>query len=97
MTQPTPPPDHSTALELERLRGELSTGLAEIKGSLALLVQRSDQLDRTLAAHEQTLEMYDGRLDALEQWRSRVGGISVVLGTLGGAGAGAVISFLLGQ
>ncbi|MFD6885130.1 hypothetical protein [Streptomyces sp. NPDC059957] len=59
MTDPSP---SDVALELERLRGVVEAGFARIDGSLALLVQRSDQVDRQLADHE-------ARLDALEKSR----------------------------
>ncbi|MFD9789613.1 hypothetical protein ACFWXK_01555 [Streptomyces sp. NPDC059070] len=59
MTEPDP---SDVALELERLRGVVEVGFARTDGSLALLVQRSDQTDRALADHEQ-------RLDAIEQSR----------------------------
>ncbi|MFI6247022.1 hypothetical protein [Streptomyces sp. NPDC051016] len=52
----------AVALELERLRGTLEAGFARVDGSLALLVQRSDQTDKQLADHEH-------RLDALERTR----------------------------
>ncbi|GGU34718.1 hypothetical protein [Streptomyces lavendofoliae] len=52
----------TVALELERLRGTLEAGFARADGSLALLVQRSDQTDKQLADHE-------ARLDALERSR----------------------------
>ncbi|MEU0199124.1 MULTISPECIES: hypothetical protein [unclassified Streptomyces] len=42
-------PEASVAVELERLRGTVATGFAEVKGSLAVLVERS-------ARHEQDLE-----------------------------------------
>lgn len=62
MTEPTPPDPLSVAVELERLRGTMEAGFARVDGSLALLVQRSDQTDRQLADHE-------SRLDALERSR----------------------------
>ncbi|MYU21276.1 hypothetical protein [Streptomyces sp. SID8352] len=34
-------PEASVAVELERLRGTVSTGFAEVKGSLAVLVEQS--------------------------------------------------------
>ncbi len=52
----------AVAVELERLRGTVEAGFARVDGSLALLVQRSDQTDRQLADHEH-------RLDALERSR----------------------------
>ncbi|MFC4502997.1 MULTISPECIES: hypothetical protein [Streptomyces] len=58
----TPPEQRDVALELERLRGTVEAGFARVDGSLALLVQRSDQIDKQLADHEQ-------RLDSLERSR----------------------------
>ncbi|GGP74678.1 hypothetical protein [Streptomyces abikoensis] len=52
----------TVAVELERLRGTMEAGFARVDGSLALLVQRSDQTDKQLADHE-------ARLDALERAR----------------------------
>ncbi|MFE3493934.1 hypothetical protein [Streptomyces sp. NPDC059175] len=50
MSDPTP---GDVALELKRLRGVVEAGFARTYGSLALLVQRSDQTDNRLADHEQ--------------------------------------------
>jgi len=36
-------PEASVAVELERLHGTMATGFAEVKGSLAVLVERSDR------------------------------------------------------
>jgi len=52
----------SVALELERLRRSVDVGFATTRGDLALLLQRADQTDKTLAEHE-------SRLDALERTR----------------------------
>lgn len=63
MTGPPAPHDPAdVALELERLRRSVEVGFARTDGSLALLVQRSDQTDRAIADHEQ-------RLAALERAR----------------------------
>lgn len=62
MTDADPNDPLTIALELERLRGSLEAGFARVDGSLALLVQRSDQTDKQLADHEQ-------RLDSLERSR----------------------------
>ncbi|MFE2376380.1 hypothetical protein [Streptomyces sp. NPDC059398] len=61
------------ARELERLRGTMEAGFARADGSLALLVQRSDQTDRQLADHE-------ARLDALERARWPLASIGAVTG-----------------
>lgn len=58
----TPSESGQVALELAELRGEIREGFARVDGSLALLVQRSDQTDKQLDDH-------DGRLDALERAR----------------------------
>ncbi|MEV8307144.1 hypothetical protein AB0P36_07180 [Streptomyces flavidovirens] len=62
MTDPAPHDPAAVALELERLRGTVEVGFARVDGSLALLVQRSDQSDRQLADHET-------RIDTLERAR----------------------------
>ncbi len=62
MTEPAPHDPAAVALELERLRGTVEVGCARVDGSLALLVQRSDQSDRQLADHET-------RIDTLERGR----------------------------
>ncbi|CAL9484627.1 hypothetical protein SUDANB145_03094 [Streptomyces sp. enrichment culture] len=61
----------TVAVELERLRGTVEAGFARADGSLALLVQRSDQTDKQLADHEQ-------RLDALERSRWPLASIGVL-------------------
>lgn len=73
MTDPTP---GDVALELERLRATVETGFARLDGALALLVQRSDQLDTRLADHEQ-------RLDALEKNRWPVPSIVALVAVVG--------------
>ncbi|MFB7112989.1 hypothetical protein [Streptomyces sp. NPDC056190] len=61
----------AVAVELERLRGTVEAGFARVDGSLALLVQRSDQTDKQIADHEQ-------RLDALERSRWPIASIGVL-------------------
>ncbi|MCD9145184.1 hypothetical protein [Streptomyces albireticuli] len=65
----------AVALELERLRGTMEAGFARVDGSLALLVQRSDQSDRQLADHE-------SRLDALERGRWPLPSLAALTGLL---------------
>lgn len=48
MTASLPDSSAVVAVELAQLRGELGTGMAEIKGSLALLVDRSNRTDADL-------------------------------------------------
>ncbi|MFD6889308.1 hypothetical protein [Streptomyces sp. NPDC059957] len=73
MTDPSP---SDVALELERLRATVEAGFARIDGSLALLVQRSDQVDRQLADHE-------ARLDALEKSRWPLPSVLALVAVIG--------------
>ncbi|MYS91459.1 hypothetical protein GTY47_17780 [Streptomyces sp. SID5464] len=41
-------PEASVAVELERLRGTVSTGFAEVKGFLSVLVERSTRNEQDL-------------------------------------------------
>ncbi|MET9094390.1 hypothetical protein ABZX72_20100 [Streptomyces cyaneofuscatus] len=76
MNDPAHSDPAAVALELERLRGTVEVGFARVDGSLALLVQRSDQSDRQLAEHET-------RLDALERARWPLPGIAAVTAVTG--------------
>lgn len=91
MTVPTQDPTGSLALEMERLRGTVGVGISDIKGSLALLVQRTDQTDRTLGEHRDHLVVQDGRLARLERWMWLAIGVSATCGTIGGWLAGAYL------
>ncbi|AZK95922.1 MULTISPECIES: hypothetical protein [Streptomyces] len=64
------------AVELERLRGTLEAGFARVDGSLALLVQRSDQTDKQLADME-------SRLDSLERARWPLASIAALTASSG--------------
>ncbi|MFF8276759.1 hypothetical protein ACF05T_11710 [Streptomyces lateritius] len=66
----------TVALELERLRGTLEAGFARVDGSLALLVQRSDQTDKQLADMET-------RLDALERARWPLASVAALTASAG--------------
>ncbi|MCT4355846.1 hypothetical protein M5362_22150 [Streptomyces sp. Je 1-79] len=66
----------TVAVELERLRGTLEAGFARVDGSLALLVQRSDQTDKQLADMET-------RLDALERSRWPLTSIAALTASAG--------------
>ena len=76
MTESDPNDPVAVALELERLRGTLEAGFARVDGSLALLVQRSDQTDKQLADHE-------ARLDALERARWPAASIAALTASAG--------------
>ncbi|MGI5401953.1 hypothetical protein ACQEVG_21415 [Streptomyces sp. CA-135486] len=66
-------PDGEVALELAELRRALEVGLARIDGQLALLVQRSDQIDKDV-------EELDARVTALERSRWPLPTISTLTG-----------------
>ena len=66
-------PDGEVALELAELRRALEVGLARIDGQLALLVQRSDQIDKAV-------EELDARVTALEEARWPLRAISTLTG-----------------
>jgi hypothetical protein len=85
MTTPPPHDPVSVAVELERLRGTMAEGFARVDGSLALLVQRSEQTDKTLDDHET-------RLDALERSRWPLPSIAALAG-IGGLGVSAWQTF----
>lgn len=68
----TPAESGQVALELERLRGAMVEGFTRVDGSLALLVQRSDQSDKQLDDHEK-------RLDALEKNRWPLPAVAVLV------------------
>ncbi|MFZ3547693.1 hypothetical protein ACODT3_19160 [Streptomyces sp. 4.24] len=73
---PPHPDDTSVALELERLRAVVEVGMTRIDGSLALLVQRSDQTDKQIADHE-------SRLDALERGRWPLPSLAALVAVVG--------------
>ncbi|MFE5482078.1 hypothetical protein [Streptomyces sp. NPDC056527] len=76
MTEPEQHDPVTVAVELERLRGTLEAGFARVDGSLALLVQRSDQTDKQLADME-------SRLDALERARWPLTSIAALTASAG--------------
>ncbi|CAL9500882.1 hypothetical protein [Streptomyces sp. enrichment culture] len=77
MTDSDQPHDPVTvAVELERMRGTLEAGFARVDGSLALLVQRSDQTDKQLADME-------SRIDALERARWPLASIAALTASAG--------------
>ncbi|OKI04919.1 hypothetical protein A6A06_09490 [Streptomyces sp. CB02923] len=77
-THPSPSDPAAVAVELERLRSSVDVGFARVDGSLALLVQRSDQTDRAIADHE-------SRLDALERNRWPLPSLAVLVSVVGAA------------
>ncbi|MFF3056369.1 hypothetical protein [Streptomyces sp. NPDC057909] len=66
-------PDGEVALELAELRRALEVGLARIDGQLALIAQRSDQIDKAV-------EELDVRVAALEKSRWPLPTVSALTG-----------------
>ncbi|MFF2515580.1 hypothetical protein [Streptomyces sp. NPDC058086] len=77
------------AVELERLRGTVATGFAEVKGSLAVLVERSARNERDLAQLREDTEkdMADLRADveALKKNRWPLAAVGALTGVAGAA------------
>lgn len=78
----------NVAAELAKLRGEMTTGFAEIKGQLGQIAQAQD----TTA---QAVDDLERRVTALEARRWPLGTIAAVSGAVSAVIAGA--AFLVGQ
>ncbi|MEV7358218.1 hypothetical protein [Kitasatospora sp. NPDC091276] len=72
MTSP-PDPLRELAVGLAELRGDVGTGLAEIKGSLALLRQSDSHTGQTIADHSAQLADHDRRISDGERERAAAG------------------------
>ncbi|WP_053913649.1 hypothetical protein [Streptomyces sp. TP-A0875] len=72
MTEPTPHDPTAVALELERIRRTVEVGFERQAGSLALLVQRAGQTDRTV-------EELSSRVGRLERTRWPLPSIAAVV------------------
>lgn len=90
-------PEASVAVELERLRGTVQTGFAEVKGSLAVLVERSTRNERDLAQlREDTGKEIDelrADVEALKRNRWPLPAIGALTG-VAGAVAGLLALFI---
>ncbi|MCZ0996393.1 hypothetical protein O1L44_30065 [Streptomyces noursei] len=82
-------PEASVAVELERLRGTVATGFAEVKGSLAVLVERSTRTERDLQTlrddTEKELTELRAEVEALKKTRWPLPTIAALAGTAGAA------------
>ncbi|GAA4684454.1 hypothetical protein [Streptomyces youssoufiensis] len=76
MTAPSPADPAAIALELERLRRSVEVGFTKTDGSLALLVQRSDQTEAQLKDHDQ-------RITVLERGRWPLPSLAALTGVAG--------------
>ncbi|MDI9829669.1 hypothetical protein [Streptomyces sp. KAU_LT] len=83
----TTPEAATVAVELERLRGTVSTGLAEVKGSLAVLLERSTRTEADLLRlREETdkeLDALKAEVEALKDRRWPLGVLGAVAGVVG--------------
>ncbi|GGW67842.1 hypothetical protein [Streptomyces griseoloalbus] len=65
MTEPTD--TTAIAVALAELRGTMAEGFATVNGSLALLTQRHDQVDRRIEQEAARVDLLAGAIDALEK------------------------------
>lgn len=83
----TPEASTTVAVELERLRGTVATGLAEVKGSLAVLLERSTRTEQDLVRlREDTgkeLDAIRAEMEALKARRWPLGVLGAVAGVVG--------------
>ncbi|MEU0629611.1 hypothetical protein [Streptomyces sp. NPDC005989] len=96
MSPPPEPETQAIAVELERLRGTVTTGFAEVKGSLAVLVERSTRNEQDLARlrteTQRSLDALGAEVEALKARRWPLGMVGAVAGVVGAA-TGAVALF----
>lgn len=78
----------NVAAELARLRGEMTTGFAEIKGQLTSISQAQ-------VANSKDIEELDRRVAALEARRWPIGSVAALSGAV--SAVVAVGAFLVGQ
>ncbi|WP_328426058.1 hypothetical protein [Streptomyces sp. NBC_00443] len=82
-------PEASVAVELERLRGTVATGFAEVKGSLAVLVERSTRTERDVAQlredTEKDLDELREDVEALKKNRWPLAAVGALTGAAGAA------------
>jgi hypothetical protein len=84
----TPNGDGAVAVEIARLRGEMTTGFAEIKGQLDVIVQAQ-------AANSQDIAELDKRVSALEARRWPIGSVAALSGAV--SAVVAAVAFAVGQ
>lgn len=86
-------PEASVAVELERLRGTVATGFAEVKGSLAVLVERSDRNERDLvqlrSETRQEIDELRAEVEGLKKNRWPAAAVGMLTGVVG-AGTGLI-------
>ncbi|MEU6222230.1 hypothetical protein [Streptomyces sp. NPDC047042] len=82
-------PAADVAVELERLRGTVATGFAEVKGSLAVLVERSARHEQDLTqlreATEKDIDALRTDVEALKRNRWPLAAVGALTGIAGAA------------
>lgn len=90
-------PEASVAVELAQLRGEISTGLEQIKGTLGILVERTNRTDADVKQlktdTEKALAGLRTEVEGLKTRRWPLPNITAVIG--GGALIVAIIALFL--
>ncbi|MFE6022329.1 hypothetical protein ACFQ6O_38270 [Streptomyces sp. NPDC056441] len=96
MSTPPEPEAQAVAVQLERLRGTVTTGFAEVKGSLAVLVERSTRTEQDLVRlrteTQRSLDVLGAEVDALKARRWPLGMVGAMAGVVGAA-TGAIALF----
>jgi hypothetical protein len=92
----TPPESTVVAVELAELRGEIRTGLTEIKGQLAVLVARTTRTDEDVkqlrADTDKDIGELRAEIEALKNRRWPLGALGALTGLAGAAtGAAALL------
>ncbi|MFE0819180.1 hypothetical protein [Streptomyces sp. NPDC058847] len=80
-------PEASVAVELAQLRGEINTGLEQIKGTLGVLVERTNRTDADVRQLRADMEKEVGELQADVEALKRGRWPLPALGALTGLGA----------
>lgn len=90
-------PEASVAVELERLRGTVATNFAEVKGSLAVLVEQSNRNKEDVRKlrddTEKDLADIRAEVEALKKNRWPLPALGVLAG-VAGAATGAIALFI---
>ncbi|WP_405676932.1 hypothetical protein OG292_19955 [Streptomyces sp. NBC_01511] len=80
----TPVESGQIAVELEKMRGAVDTGLARVDGKLGVLVERGQHTEQRLSAAEAAAATLATRVTALERRMWTASGIAAALGAGGG-------------
>lgn len=80
----TPVETGQIAVELEKMRGAVDTGLARVDGKLGVLVERGQHTDQRLSAAEAAAAALAARVTALERRVWTASGAAAALGAAGG-------------